>query len=413
MPSTRPGAAARRARPRAAAGRRGAAGAGAGAGRRRHGQDPRHHPPHRPRRRHGRLRADRGARRHLHHPRGRRDARCGCGSSAPAGCRPAPSTPPRCASCATSGPTSTAPTCRSSPSPSSRCWPRRPPPAAPRRPGAAARPGLGGRVGQGQQRRPRTSTPRSPPTAAAPSPGRSPRPLARLLAAYEEVKRAQGRMDMEDVLLLTAGMLAEDERVAAQVRRQYKWFVVDEFQDVSPAPVGAARPVARRARRDLRRRRPGADHLLLRRRRRRLPARLPGQASPAPPRSSWSATTAPPPRWSRPPTPCSPAPPAAGVRLRAQRPAGPEVRTPGTPTRSPRPAARPPGSRSCTTPAAPGADGACCSGSTPSRRPSRRPWPQRGVPYVVRGAARFFERAEVREAVTRIRGAARSGETRR
>ena len=39
---------------------------------------------------------------------------------------------------------------------------------------------------------------------------------------------------MEDVLLLTAGMLAEDERVAAQVRRQYKWFVVDEFQDVSP-----------------------------------------------------------------------------------------------------------------------------------------------------------------------------------
>ena len=29
-------------------------------------------------------------------------------------------------------------------------------------------------------------------------------------------------------------MLAEDERVAAQVRRQYKWFVVDEFQDVSP-----------------------------------------------------------------------------------------------------------------------------------------------------------------------------------
>ena len=39
---------------------------------------------------------------------------------------------------------------------------------------------------------------------------------------------------MEDVLLLTAGILAEDERVAAQVRRQYKWFVVDEFQDVSP-----------------------------------------------------------------------------------------------------------------------------------------------------------------------------------
>jgi DNA helicase-2/ATP-dependent DNA helicase PcrA len=33
----------------------------------------------------------------------------------------------------------------------------------------------------------------------------------------------------------------------------------------------------------------------------------------------------------------------------------------------------------------------------------------RGVPYVVRGAARFFERAEVRQAVTLLRGAARAG----
>jgi DNA helicase-2/ATP-dependent DNA helicase PcrA len=33
-----------------------------------------------------------------------------------------------------------------------------------------------------------------------------------------------------------------------------------------------------------------------------------------------------------------------------------------------------------------------------------------GIPYVIRGAARFFDRPEVREAVTRLRGAARSGE---
>ncbi len=31
------------------------------------------------------------------------------------------------------------------------------------------------------------------------------------------------------------------------------------------------------------------------------------------------------------------------------------------------------------------------------------------IPYVIRGAARFFDRAEVREAVTRLRGAARGG----
>ncbi|MFL6131479.1 MAG: ATP-dependent DNA helicase UvrD2 [Nocardioidaceae bacterium] len=58
--------------------------------------------------------------------------------------------------------------------------------------------------------------------------------VARVFATYEDVKRDQGRMDMEDVLLCAAALLAEDDRVAAQVRRQYKWFVVDEFQDVSP-----------------------------------------------------------------------------------------------------------------------------------------------------------------------------------
>ncbi|HET8960673.1 ATP-dependent helicase, partial [Nocardioides sp.] len=73
----------------------------------------------------------------------------------------------------------------------------------------------------------------------APSRGRSvaghgPEVVARVFSTYEDVKRTQGRMDMEDVLLFTAGLLADDERVAAQVRRQYKRVVVDEFQDVSP-----------------------------------------------------------------------------------------------------------------------------------------------------------------------------------
>ena len=58
--------------------------------------------------------------------------------------------------------------------------------------------------------------------------------VSRVFTSYEEVKRSQARMDMEDVLLLTAGMLADEERVAARVRAQYKWFVVNEYQDVSP-----------------------------------------------------------------------------------------------------------------------------------------------------------------------------------
>jgi DNA helicase-2/ATP-dependent DNA helicase PcrA len=58
--------------------------------------------------------------------------------------------------------------------------------------------------------------------------------VAHVFDSYEELKREQGRMDMEDVLLVGAALLTEDDRVAAEVRRQYKWFVVDEFQDVSP-----------------------------------------------------------------------------------------------------------------------------------------------------------------------------------
>ena len=57
--------------------------------------------------------------------------------------------------------------------------------------------------------------------------------IARVFAAYEEVKRERRRIDMEDVLLCAAVLLDEDERSAAEVRRQYRWFVVDEFQDVN------------------------------------------------------------------------------------------------------------------------------------------------------------------------------------
>jgi DNA helicase-2/ATP-dependent DNA helicase PcrA len=58
--------------------------------------------------------------------------------------------------------------------------------------------------------------------------------VASLMSVYEDVKRERGRIDMEDILLITAAILADDERAAAQVRRQYRWFVVDEFQDVNP-----------------------------------------------------------------------------------------------------------------------------------------------------------------------------------
>lgn len=58
--------------------------------------------------------------------------------------------------------------------------------------------------------------------------------VSRLLSVYEECKTDRGVIDFEDVLLLTVGILAEREDVASQVRGQYRHFVVDEYQDVSP-----------------------------------------------------------------------------------------------------------------------------------------------------------------------------------
>ncbi|GAA1225008.1 ATP-dependent helicase [Rhodoglobus aureus] len=52
--------------------------------------------------------------------------------------------------------------------------------------------------------------------------------------AYESTKDARRQIDFEDVLLAAAGMIEAEPRIAQQVREQYRFFVVDEYQDVSP-----------------------------------------------------------------------------------------------------------------------------------------------------------------------------------
>lgn len=232
--------------------------------------------------------------------------------------------------------------------------------------------------------------------------------VARVFASYEEVKREQHRMDMEDVLLLTAGLLVDDERVAAQVRRQYKWFVVDEFQDVSPIQsalldlwlggrdelcvvgdpsqtiysfAGANADYLR----DFPRRFPGATSLELVRNYRSTPEIV----------ATANALLA--------------GTPSAGVALKAQRPSGAPV------TWTPRPDEV--------------AEAAAVAARLAALHASGTPWSEmavlfrinaqsesfeealsaRDIPYVVRGAARFFDRPEVREAITRLRGMARGG----
>jgi DNA helicase-2/ATP-dependent DNA helicase PcrA len=237
-----------------------------------------------------------------------------------------------------------------------------------------------------------------------------PETVGKVFASYEDVKREQGRMDMEDVLLFTAGVLSSDERVAAQVRRQYKWFVVDEFQDVSPLQsalldlwlggrnelcvVGdPAQTIYSFA---------GADATYLL----DFPKRYPGTTSVelvrnyrSTPQVVASANT------------LLAGSPSAGVELRSQQKAGSVVRFVGHPDE--------------VAEAAFVADQVAAmqrSGTSPGQiavlfrinaqsEHFEDALSDRGIPYMVRGAARFFERPEVREAVVRLRGAARSGET--
>ncbi|MEU5219013.1 ATP-dependent DNA helicase UvrD2 [Streptomyces sp. NPDC020807] len=63
---------------------------------------------------------------------------------------------------------------------------------------------------------------------------RDPAEISQIYAMYEQLKRDRSVIDFEDVLLLTVGILQDRHDIADQIRRQYQHFVVDEYQDVSP-----------------------------------------------------------------------------------------------------------------------------------------------------------------------------------
>jgi DNA helicase II / ATP-dependent DNA helicase PcrA len=62
----------------------------------------------------------------------------------------------------------------------------------------------------------------------------SPVSLGRLYAGYEALRRERHLVDFESVLELTAAILADNPVAAGQVRSRYSYFVVDEYQDVNP-----------------------------------------------------------------------------------------------------------------------------------------------------------------------------------
>ncbi|MGH3345610.1 MAG: ATP-dependent helicase, partial [Nocardioides sp.] len=239
--------------------------------------------------------------------------------------------------------------------------------------------------------------------------GQEPETVAQLFSAYEDGKRSQGRMDFEDVLLFTAGMLAEDERVAAQVRRQYKRFVVDEFQDVSPLqsalldlwlggrdelcvvgdPAQTIYSFAGAR----------ADYL------RDFPAKFPGTTSIELVRNYRST-----PEVVAAANQLLVGTPSQGVQLRSQQGAGPAVEYRGHPDEVAEAAGIAERMAALAKAGTPYGQMAVLFRINAQSEAHEEALAERGIPYVVRGAARFFERPEVKQAVTLLRGTARSGE---
>jgi DNA helicase-2/ATP-dependent DNA helicase PcrA len=62
----------------------------------------------------------------------------------------------------------------------------------------------------------------------------TPERVAEVYAGYEEAKRRNNEIDFSDLLLIMAGALEEIGEVARSIRTQYRYFVIDEYQDVSP-----------------------------------------------------------------------------------------------------------------------------------------------------------------------------------
>lgn len=58
--------------------------------------------------------------------------------------------------------------------------------------------------------------------------------MVAIMRAYAEYKTTNRLIDYQDVLLILSGVMASTPHIAAQIHQQYRHFVVDEFQDVSP-----------------------------------------------------------------------------------------------------------------------------------------------------------------------------------
>src|SRR4051794_16815303 len=236
--------------------------------------------------------------------------------------------------------------------------------------------------------------------------------VAEVYRSYEAAKQRDGVLDFEDLLLVTAYAIEEHHDVAREVRAQYRHFVVDEYQDVNPLQqrlldawlggrvevcvVGdpnqtiytftGADPDHLLGFAD---RYPDAEVVKLERDYRSTPQvvglanKLIGQA---------------PPRKGLP-----------GLRLLGQRAEGPAPRFLEHPDEPAEAAAVAKACRELIDSGLPASEIAVLFRINAQSEVYENALADVGVPYVLKGGERFFERPEVREAIVLLRGAAAGG----
>jgi len=232
--------------------------------------------------------------------------------------------------------------------------------------------------------------------------------IVQIYTAYEQAKREAGVIDFEDVLRSTVWAIEEHPDVAEQVRAQYRHFVVDEYQDVNPLQqrllqawlggrgdlcvVGDASQTiysftgaTSSYLADFARTHPGATVVRLQRDYRSTPqvVELANQVIAA----------------------ASGAQAQLRLRLEGQRPPGP---APTARLFDDEPAEAAAVARRCAELIAagtPAAQIAVLFRTNAQSQGYEQALASAGVPYVVQGAERFFERPEIREAMMLLRGA--------
>ena len=238
--------------------------------------------------------------------------------------------------------------------------------------------------------------------------------VAAAFAGYERLKRRMGVIDFEDLLRATVWAIEDHRDVADQIRAQYRHFVVDEYQDVNPLQqrlleawcggrddltvVGDASQTiysftgaSARYLIDFPHRHRAAVVVRLERDYRSTP-QVVGLANDV--ISAGHGVEA-----------------AVRLRLVGQRPPGPKPRVshhPDEPAEASAVASR---CRELIKSGVPAAEIAVLFRTNAQSETYEQALADAGVPYILRGGERFFDRPEVREAMLLLRGAARAAES--